>query len=251
MGLLSYLFKNKESVRLVELLWVDKLQASVNELSHLSGLSYSTTHEELQRMKSLGLVKMERSGKATLFSSALADNEADVLVSLFATKKKAGVRKTFSFDDFKMPLLGDYSELQSEKMEVEELLVKAVHLSKKNASLLRALPLLLRKMGDNFDFNQLAYWSKRYETNRELGFLLELTAQLTKNKKYNKLAKKFKDKRWAKPDFYFESDFELAGFQAIAVDRNTPELAKKWYLKLNMGLDSFQSFYSKYEEVYN
>lgn len=250
MGLFNYLFKNKESARLVELLWVDKVEASVNELSQLSGLSYSTTHEELQKMKSLDLVKMERSGKATLYSSALPEEEANVLVSLFA-KKKEEAKQTVSFDDFEMPLLGDYSELQNEKMEVEELLVKAVYLSKKNASLLRALPLLLRKMGDNLDSNQLAYWSKRYETNRELGFLLELTAQLTKNKKYSRLANKFKDKRWAKPDYYFERDFGLKGFQAIAVDRHTPELAKKWYLKLNMGLDSFQSFYSKYEEVYS
>lgn len=251
MGLFSYLFKNEESARLAELLWVDRVVASVNELSQLSGLSYSTTHEELQKMKSLNLVKMERKGKATLYSSALIEEEVAVVTTIFA-KRRMESKKTVSFDDFNMPLLGDFSELlKDEKMEVEELLVKAVKLSKKNATLLRALPLLLKKMGDDLNLHQLVYWAKRYNSNRELGFLLELTAQLTENKKYSRLARQFKDKRWSKPDYYFERDLGLKGFQALVVDRHTPELAKKWYLKLNVGLDSFESFYSKYEEVYN
>lgn len=249
MGLFNYLFKNNESAKLAELLWLKKVEASVNELSLLSGLSYSTTHEELQRMKSLNLVKMQRKGKATLYSSALVEAEANVVASIFE-KTKGHSKQTFSFDDFNMPLLGDFSELQGEKVEAEELLVKAVKLSKKNSSLLRALPLLFKKMGDGLESYQLAYWSKRYDANKEMGFVLDLTGQLTKNKKYSELAKKFRDKRWSKYDYYFERDNELKGFQALAVDGHTPELARKWYLKLNVGLDSFQSFYSKHEELF-
>lgn len=249
MGFLEFLFKNTESAKLAELLWVEKLEASVNELSHLSGLSYTTTYDELQRMKSLKLVKMKRNGKATYYSSALTDELTAAVKNLFE-KVKTGNVKNVSFNEYNLPLLGDYDELlKNDKTSAEELLIKAVKFSKKNATLLRVLPLLVKRMGENLDIHQLEYWSKRYDTHRELGFLLDLTTELTKNKKFSKLARSFKDKRWSKSDYYFEGDRELKGFQAMLVDKNTPDLAKKWYLKLNMGLDSFESFYNKYEKA--
>jgi len=250
MELFKYLFKTKEYARLAELLWVDKVSGSVNELAHLADLSYSTAHEELQRMKSLGLVKMQRVGKATLYSSALTEVESKVVKNLFS--KTNLKRKTVSFADYNLPLLGDFNELLTDnQLEPEELLVKSVKSAKKNATLLRVLPLMLKKMGAELNLYQLVYWAKRYEVNRELGFLLDLTAALTKNTKFSKLAKQFKDKRWSKPEYFFESDSNLSGFQEQLTEKNTPELAKKWYLKLNMGLDSFQSLYSKYEKAYS
>lgn len=251
MELFKYLFKTQEQAKLAELLWVDKVNASVNELSHLTGFSYSSAHEELQRMKSLNLVKMQRDGKATLYSSALTDVEEEVVKNLFTTTGMEN-KKRVSFNDFNLPLLGDFSELLTdEQLEPEELLVRAVKLAKKNATLLRVLPLMLKKMGDELNLYQLVYWGKRYGVNRELGFLLDLTAEITKNKKFSKLARQFKDKRWSKPEYFFNSDNNLSGFQAKLTEKNTPELAKKWYLKLNMGLDSFQTLYAKYEMAYN
>lgn len=249
MGLLEFLFKNSQSAKLAELLWVEKLEASVNELSHLSGLSYATAYEELQRMKSLKLVKMQKKGKATYYSSALSQELSESVLNLFE-KVKTDHKKMVSLDEYNLPLVGEYTELsEGDKTSAEELLVKVVKFSKKNATVLRVLPLLVKKMGDDLDVHQLQYWSKRHDTHRELGFLLELTALLTKNKKFLKLSKNFKDKRWSKCDYYFERDLELQGFQAMLVDKNTPEVAKKWYLKLNMGLDSFQSFYNKHDEA--
>ena len=165
-----------------------------------------------------------------------------------ALKQDKPVKKPLAdFEAMNFPLLGEFPELYKEKAQSqEELLVKAVHLSKKNAILLRVLPLLVKNLENELDEDHLVFWSKRLHVDRELGFVLELTAQLSGNKKFTKLAKKLKDKRWNKLNAFFEKEKDLTGFQAKLVEENTPKLAKKWFLKLNMGLDSFKSHYIKF-----
>jgi hypothetical protein len=146
-----------------------------------------------------------------------------------------------------LPLVGDFPEFQKERAQSpEELLVKAVALAKKNSSLLRTMPLLVRRLGVGMNGHRLVYWSKRLHVDRELGFLLDLTANLSGEKKYSALARKLKDKRWSKPTFFLEKEAKLKGFQAKLVEQNSSELAKKWFLKMNMGLDSFESMFAKF-----
>lgn len=195
----------------------------------------------------MGLVQKELRGRSTLFSSKLSNEELKPLKLLLGN---AEVRKRKSLSDFSemdLPLVGEFPEFESETAQsAEELLVKVVVLAKKNSSLLRTLPLLVKRMGTGLSFSQLAYWSKRLHVDRELGFVLDLTEELSKNKKLYAMARRFRDKRWSKYSFFLEREQGLLGFQARVVEQNTPQLAKKWFLKMNMGLDSFQSHYFKF-----
>lgn len=247
MGLPSFIFKTDDHRRLAELLWADGLAASIHEFSQMSGLPYATAHDLLQKMEKMGLVQKTKHGRAILFSSKLASQDLKLLKTLLGTTKSTKRKFLSAFPEMNLPLVGDFPELQKEKAQsIEELLVKVVVLAKKNASLLRTLPLLVKRLGEKLRVHQLTYWSKRHHVDRELGFVLDLTAELSKNKKFSLLARQLKDKRWSKQTFFFEKENGLKGFQAKLTEQNTPDLAKKWFLKLNMGLDSFESTYSKF-----
>lgn len=247
MGLLDFLFKTEAHRKLAELLWTGGLTASVHEFSLLSGLPYATTYELLHKMLSMGLVQKAQKGRATLFSSKLSSEQMNVFKALMG-KTDVGEEKSLTeFSEMDLPLVGDFSELRNEKAKnVDELLVKTVLLAKKDSTLLRVLPLLVNRLGAKLNEQQLGYWSKQYHVDREVGFALDLTAKLSGEKRYSTLAKKLKDKRWSKPSFFLKSEEGLSGFRAKLVDENTPELAKKWFLKMNVGLDSFESIFAKY-----
>ena len=247
MGLRNFLFKTDEHRKLTTLLCVNGLTASVHELSQLSGLPYATAHEFLQRLLSMGLVEKTKSGRATLFSSNLFGEDLKSLKILLGGGKSAKKKPLSEFPELVLPLVGEYPEFEKEKAQsLEELLVKLVVLAKRNSSLLRVLPLLVQRLGDRLDVNELGYWSKRHHVDRELGFVLDLTARLSENRKFSLMAKRLMDKRWSKPTFFLKSEEGARGFQAKLSEQNTPDLAKKWYLKLNMGLDSFESMYGKF-----
>lgn len=246
MKLAAFLFKTDRHQKLAELLWVDGLTASVHELALMSGLPYATAHGLLQKLLKMGLVEKTKQGRATLFSSNLSSEEVKslkVLTSNTESKKKS----LSDFEELDLPLVGEFREFRIEKAQtLEELLVKTVSLSKKNSTLLRVLPLLVHRLGPHLLHHQLAFWSKRHHVDRELGFVLDLTAELSGETRFSTLAKKFKDKRWNKPQPFLESEKGLSGFQKMLVEENTPALAKKWFLKMNMGLDSFESHYRKF-----
>jgi hypothetical protein len=246
MELVGFLFKTQEHQRLAELLWTRGFTASVHELALMSGLPYATAYEFLHKMEKKGLVKKNPKGRATLFSSNLSSEEARSLVKLMRpqqSKKKS----LADFDEMNLPLVGEFPELEKEHAQnLEELLVKMVSLAKKNSTLLRTLPLLVKRIGTKLDVHQLSYWSKRYQVGRELGFVLVLTSELSKEPKYARLARKFHDKRWSKVTAFLDQESKLSGFQGRLVEKNTPELAKKWFLKMNMGLEAFRSHYVKF-----
>ena len=246
-GLADFLFKTNEHLRLAELLWAEGLTASVHELALMSGLPYATAHELLQKLEKMDLVQKTKKGRATLFSSKVSPDDLKHLQAVMGQRSLPNQRPLADFIEMDLPLVGEFQELYQETAQsTEELLVKAVVLAKKSASLLRTLPLLVKRLGPTLNRHQLAYWSRRHQVDRELGFVLDLTADLSKEKRFGTLAKNFKDKRWSRLRPFFDSDSDLSGFQAKLVERNTPELAKKWFLKMNMGLDSFRSHYLKF-----
>ena len=247
MGLLGVLFKTSSHRRLAELLWVEDLTASIHALSKMSELPYATCHEFLHKMERMGLVQKTKEGRAVMFSSKVTNEELKPLRALLKTEKNSKNQSLSEFPEMDLHLVGEFPEFKKEKAQSrEELLVKVVVLAKRNSSLLRTMPLLVKRLGPSLDVRRLSYWSKLYHVDRELGFLLDLTGKLSEDRRLTALAKKFFDKRWGKDSIFLEKEHGLSGFQAQLLEQNTPELAKKWFLKMNMGLDSFESMFRKF-----
>lgn len=247
MKLLNFLFKTEGHRKLANLLWVENLSSSVHEFSEMTDLPYATAYDLLNKLEGMALVRKTRKGRATLFSSNLSDEELKPLRTLLNPEDRSEKQKSWKAADFDLPLAGEFKDLSElEAGTKEEFLVKATALAKKDATLLRTLPLLAVRLGHNLRAPYLSHWSRRLHLDRELGFTLDLTATLSHDKKFAHLARKFRDKRWAKPSFFLSKDQDVEGFQAELVERNTPDLARKWFLRLNMNLDSFKSLYSKF-----
>jgi DNA-binding transcriptional ArsR family regulator len=249
MKLLDFFFKTDGHKKLAELLWLDGTEASVRELSLMAGLSYATAYEELHRMEEMGLVKRRVEGKATLFSSTLSEVEQKAFVTLFEGSRAHKSTKNVSdrLQEFGLPIVGDLSSLSNETVnDDEELVVKAVCKAKENPTLARSLPVVLVNLLPNVNPHRLHYWAKRNKVKRELGFFVALTAQLSKEPSLKRLSKLFYDKRWSKPEYFLAAEKDVRGFQAKLVENNTPSLAKAWKLRMNLGLDSFESLFNKF-----
>lgn len=246
MKLAALFLKTEKHQKLFQLLWVQGMTTSVREFSLMSELPYATTYDLFVKLEKMGFVRQVKKGRANLYSGVASSHEVEALKKYLGYSLEQPT--TFAdYDEMNLPLVGSFEDLNKEKAQSkEELLVKVVFFAKSKSSLLRTLPLLVRRLGVNLDFNQLSYWSKKYHVERELGFVLDLTGHLAHEKKYSSLAKQFKDNRWSKFTTFLESESNLKGFQKVLVEENTPELAKKWYLKMNMGMDSFESHFSKF-----
>lgn len=248
MKLATLFLKTERHQKLFKLLWVQELRASVREYSLMSGLPYATTYELLQKLEKMGVVEKTVQGRANLLVVKSSPPEVDLLKKLVNVGDE---KKRFAdYEEMDLPLVGNFEDLNNESAQSkEELLVKSVVLAKRKSSLLRTLPLLVVRLGVDLNVYQLMHWARQFHAERELGFVLELASQLSREKKFAGLARKFHDRRWSKEVAFLENEASLKGFQAKLVEKNTPKLAKKWHLKMNMGLDSFVSHYNKFVNV--
>ncbi|HWU44609.1 MAG TPA: hypothetical protein VN132_14255 [Bdellovibrio sp.] len=252
MSLADFFFKNDEQKKLAQLVWAESLEASVREFSLMSGLNYATTYELLHRMEELGLVKRTVKGRSTLYSSTLSKDEKALFMKLAPTVSSQQQKK-IKFGDtllkLGLPYRGKSEDLGSEYVaDNEELVVHAVWRAKKNSTLARALPVMLAQQLTTLNPHRLMYWAKQYKVKREFGFFIDLTGLLSGNRNLRKLARDFHDQRWSQDEFLFSNEENLTGFQSQLVEQNTPDLARWWHLKMNMGMDSFESLFQKFSK---
>jgi hypothetical protein len=82
---------------------------------------------------------------------------------------------------------------------------------------------------------------------RTLGFFLELTGMLANDQHLRSLAQKLKDRRFKKVrDFFVFSQGKYSGPLA---EQRTPRVARDWRFRLDMDMDNFRHFYSKFCEA--
>jgi len=244
MSLQAYLFGSKELQNLARLVWLEGWQGSVRELSTLSGLSYSTTYETLQRMENFDLVKSSLKGRKRVYVSSLEEEKNQVLRQLLNFQSEEPKKHFQSLTELGAPLVGEKPEVTQKVLE--ELLCQRVKDSKENATLLRVLPLVLLKNQNKLNPHLLLAYANKLGVKQEMGFLLELTNYLANSPPFKKWSKLFKDRRWQKDSFYFLRDHSAGPNKKALVKNRTPSLAKKWFLKLNMDLDSEMSFLKKH-----
>ena len=245
MKLGEYLFGNSNKQKLAFLLWQENWQGSVRELSQLSGLSYATTYETLQRMEQFDLVKSSLHGRSRVYVSNLDEETKRLVLNLLGHKVDRGVDKRYrSLTELGAPLVEENPEEKGKVLE--DLLCQKVAQSKNDATLLRVLPLVLLKTVNQLNLELLLAYSRKHKVTREMGFLLDLTSYLSDSNQFKKWSKRFKDRRRQKGVFYFHRDRDAGPYKQALLDDRTPKLARKWHLKLNMDLASEQKFMEKY-----
>lgn len=240
MRLFSYFFGSPEKQKLVRLLWHDGWSGSVHELSQLSGLSYATAYETLKKMSQFGLVTSSLQGKARVYTSTLDRKTRRLLTDLMKLEQQEADKPYYqSLTELGAPLVNEAS--LPKPLPLEALLCCKVAESKDNATLLRVLPVTFQKVRGNLRVEFLHAYARKNKVLKEVGFLLDLTAELYDDSQFKKWAGRFRDRRWKHDTCYFSRDRKAGRFKLALLDKNTPALAKKWHLKMNMDLDSFRA----------
>lgn len=251
MSLLHFLATSKTRRRLLKLLVADELIVSGHQLAKLARATYSLVHSELKNMEREGIVTCRRRGKAHVFQLNRQYEEVKTLKLLLDTPKEISVMNR-SVDEVVLKLnLAAYGAplgvqgATDHELSLEETFVRGCLLSRKDATVARALPVLCATRYDQFDLPKLEYLARVLGVLNVLGFFLELTSLLSKRKALRSFARKLKDHRRKRAEPFFLQQRDNA-YEEFLARTNTPAVARTWNFKMNMPLDSFESLFHKY-----
>ncbi|HVR02615.1 MAG TPA: hypothetical protein VMT47_10815 [Polyangia bacterium] len=123
------------------------------------------------------------------------------------------------------------------------MLTRALELAHRDASVARALPVVFLRQRHNLNLGELRRLARRANQARTLGFFLDLTGRLAGDEDLRSAAKALRPKHVPLTDF-FKTRSEL---ERTLAEANTPEVARDWGYRLNMGMDSFESLLAKFK----
>lgn len=251
MDLGRYFLKSDEHRKLLELLVSGSTAYSKMDLAKLSGLPYATTHAEVAKLESLGLLSKQNSAGRVTYRMSLSPELKDALRLLFnlkgrdnAVTRESDLRD--SLQELGAPLVLDVqpSAHFAPDQTPEETLVRSTLHAKKDPSVARTLPLALVRSFESLDPELLKYWATKLHAKQELGMFLELSAELANSPKLKKLSRRFKDKRVKETKDFFETNSPL--LRKLS-EKNTPDVARRWKFRMNMSMDSFQSTFERFK----
>ncbi len=252
--LLSYLVTSRARRDLLRLLWVDRAVGSVSDLARRARVSFAAAHREFEAMRAEGLASSERVGPTLAYRANRMHPQSALVRRLLRKGTAAGgtpppaqaerVRGWLAAAG--APLL--VSQRVSGRMpSLEKVLAKALSLSHDDATVARVLPLVFWTQRDQLDYPRLAREATRLNERQTLGFFLELTGRLARDRRFASLSRRLRDRRRRRVRLFFARPH---GRMALAAARSkTPRLARRWGYLMNMGLDSFASTFAKHTEV--
>lgn len=201
-------------------------------------------------MRRHDLVVSERRGGATVFSANRRHPMADALTALTSP---AVVRRPTASDDStrqRLAALGApvlVGQKTAASGAVEDTLVSGVALSHRDPAVARALPVAFYRQAADLNPARLAKLARERSEKAAVGFFLELTANLSGDKRFSTWARALRDRRVhaRRPFFYTRS----AALQAAAQPDRSPSVARRWGFRLDMALDDFRSLFEKAERA--
>jgi transcriptional regulator with XRE-family HTH domain len=139
----------------------------------------------------------------------------------------------------------------------EIVLADGLKLARESASVARALPLAFWKTRKRLDFDRLLKEGERLGQARTLGFFLDLTSQLSSDLTFESAAAKLRLgsrtlgsktlgsktlRSLSRPTQFFQPTTLR---ERKLAELRTPDVARKWGFRMNMGMDSFESMFEK------
>ncbi len=251
--MLEYLVKSNARRSLLLLLWRDDLSGCVSDLARRAGLSFSAAHRELEEMQAAGLAASVRMGKKVIYRANRDHPMGELLSKLLTTSAQAPMpglddreendRVMKNLKWLGLPLSGK-SLSARDKMKPEEALARALVLAHRDPSLAKALPVLVYRLYDELDWNDLLGRSRELRELRTLGFFLQITGKLSGRDDLKTMASSLHDGRERKQRNFFQT--RSGEFNERLAKINTPEIAGSWNYIMNMPLESFRSFFEKH-----
>lgn len=216
------------------------LRASVSELARRLALSQRAVAVEVERLRRTGLVVVENVGGADVAAFNVhhaAARAVKTLVNMPAEPPADTVeddRVRASLAAYGAPLAVDAANAHYSPLET---LVRAVELARRDGTVLRVLPAFVAAQRGRFDWREVAEEARRRKLKAEVGFVVELTAKLqhwTLPAELESLVDARRTKRRYFPEV-------KSRFERPLAERNSPSVAAKWNLWVNMSEATFSS----------
>ncbi len=242
--LLDHLFQSRSRTAALRFLLQEGWSGSVSELARRAGLTPRAVASEVDRLASLGLVRVEAVGGTNQVHAVTEHPAAKALRSLLeaasAPVPPAGEAVRRSLVVWGAPLNDAPAR---DALPLEEAVVGALELARRDATVLRVLPVVLARNENDFDWRKLKELARRHKVAAELGMVCELTSDLTGRTSLKKHVDGLRDRRRKVRRSYPESRsrYEID----LARDR-TPRAARKWGFLMNISEDSFRSTLDKH-----
>ena len=128
---------------------------------------------------------------------------------------------------------------------LEELVAAGLHLTHTDASVARALPIVLWRNRARLRFDELAERARHKGEGATLGLFLDLASQLANHPELADVARTLEDTRSPSTTFFFAGAGDTAAGRELA-ELRTPAAARRWRFLMNMPFDSFESLFRKH-----
>src|SRR5262249_49168876 len=251
-NMLQLLVTSRARRRLLQLLWGEGARGSAAELAEKAGVGFASAYRELKAMGRYQVVASSHEGGKDVYAANLEHADADVLRRLATSRPRMAPPRDERADTLRRSLRAMGAPLAveptTEKEALDEgTLVDGVKLARRDPVVARALPVCVWHQRDRVDPDRLVAAAREKGEKQALGFFLELTGQLSGDRRFARWAKSLRDRRVTSVHDFF--DFPAAyGSQKLAKQR-TPRVAEKWGFRLNMDLETFDSLFRKFADA--
>jgi hypothetical protein len=128
---------------------------------------------------------------------------------------------------------------------LEELVAAGLRLTHTDASVARAMPIVLWRNRARLRFDELALAARQEGEGATLGLFLDLTYQLTNDREFAVVAGTLEDTRSRSTTFFFTGAAATVVGRELA-DIRTPAVAHRWRFLMNMPFESFETLFRKH-----
>lgn len=229
---------------MLSLLWGEKKRGSVAELAEMAGVAFAGVHAEVKAMQQAQLVVSRHERGKEVYAANFEHPEAATLRALVAASGRPVMTRSPEDEAVRRKLVALGAPLRGvDPLAVpssEEMLtlLHGAQLARRDPVVARSLPLCFWNLRDSLDVKAFEDLTSRAEDKHALGFFLELTGVLGRDRRLVGLAEGLRDRRVTALREFFQT-----GRREAARDF---ELAAKWGFRMNMDLDSFQSLFAKF-----
>lgn len=250
--MLDYLVQSETRRKLLVALWRDMESGSVSDLARMAGVSFAGAYGELRAMQRAGLARSSRVGNATVYQADESHPRAGILRKLLLAGRKREAVHTGAKDrltrawlaELGAPLVIDVPASKKGNPGIEKVIAAGLRLAHRDASVARSLPVCIWHSRYRLDPGKLKVEARKAGETQAMGFFLDLTAELAGDVELAEWARRMRDRRIRRTSDFFPSTGSEYGRRLA--EANSPPVARRWYFRMNMGMDSFESLFHKH-----
>jgi hypothetical protein len=234
------LFQSRTRAALLRLTLVEVVADSMSGLARRANLSAHAVAVEVKNLANAGLLELESVGASDLVRANTRHPAAKPLAELLrvAAKPPPSPRDQEAKETLVAcgaPLLAYQGKRH---MALEAALVEGLRAAKRDATLLKVLPVVVAKNAAQLDWAVLKENAKRAKLKAELGMLVEMTADFANKPDLKEKVQELRDRRRKVASFFSHAPNK---YERELAKTATPRAARRWYFLMNLSEDSFRS----------